>query len=190
MVNRDVLERGGLGGISVHTEGVDEGPPDARGVLLTSVDATAPTDGSRDQAMDAEPASGAWCVRIAGMRTYQALMRASRLRCPYCGVGRVMRSWFSLGEACSECGLRFERDERDDYWLGAYLLNFIATEVVFALWLTVLLIDTWPDPPWTAVIWLGVLQMCLTPIVFYPFAKALWLAIDLAFRPAKPEDFA
>ena len=27
------------------------------GVLLTSVDATAPTDGSRDQAMDAEPGS-------------------------------------------------------------------------------------------------------------------------------------
>jgi uncharacterized protein (DUF983 family) len=101
----------------------------------------------------------------------------------------MMRSWFALREACSECGLRFERDEAEDYWLGAYLLNFIVTEVVFAAMLGVLLVATWPNPPWTTVIVLGVLQMCITPIVFYPFAKALWLAIDLVFRPPKPEDF-
>ena len=88
-----------------------------------------------------------------------------------------------------ECGLRFERDEQEDYWLGAYTLNFIVTELVFALMLAVVLFATWPDPPWTAVIWIGVVQMCLTPILFYPFAKALWLAIDLVFRPVRREDF-
>jgi uncharacterized protein (DUF983 family) len=119
----------------------------------------------------------------------EGLTRALRLRCPRCGIGRVMRSWFSLGEACAECGLRFERDEREDYWLGAYLLNFIVTEVAFALMLAGALIATWPDPPWTTLIWIGVLQMCVTPVLFYPFAKALWLAIDLVFRPVKPEDF-
>ena len=85
--------------------------------------------------------------------------------------------------------MRFERDEQEDYWLGAYTLNFIATELVFALFLAVILVATWPSPPWTAIIWIGVIQMSLTPIVFYPFAKALWLAIDLIFRPAGPNDF-
>jgi uncharacterized protein (DUF983 family) len=99
-----------------------------------------------------------------------------------------MRSWFRLCESCSECGLRFERDEQEDYWLGAYLLNFIVTEVIFAVMLAAVLIGTWPDPPWTALIWVGVAQMILTPIVFYPFAKALWLALDLCFRPVRPED--
>ena len=28
-----------------------------------------------------------------------------------------------------------------------------------------------------------------TPIVFYPFAKALWLAGDLVFRPPTAADF-
>jgi len=101
-----------------------------------------------------------------------------------------MRTWFSLRQACDVCGLRFERDEQDDYWLGAYTLNFIVTEVVFALLLGVTLFATWPDPPWTAIIWMGVAQMSLTPIAFYPFAKALWLAIDLIFRPVTTDDFA
>lgn len=121
--------------------------------------------------------------RVAG------LIRALRLRCPRCGIGHVMRSWFTLRESCPECGLRFERDEEEEYWLGAYTLNFIATELVFALFLLIVLVATWPNPPWRAIIWVGVIQMCLTPILFYPFAKAVWLAIDLIFRPAGPEDF-
>jgi hypothetical protein len=32
--------------------------------------------------------------------------------------------------------------------------------------------------------------MIVTPIVLYPFSRALRLAIDLVFRPAQPEDFA
>jgi len=31
--------------------------------------------------------------------------------------------------------------------------------------------------------------MIVTPIVFYPFSKALWLAGDLIFRPPKAADF-
>ena len=128
-------------------------------------------------------------AQARGGAAWRGLLRALRLRCPRCGVGRVLRSWFSLREACAECGLRFERDEQEDYWLGAYTLNFVATEIVFALFLAVMLVTTWPNPPWRAVIWVGVIQMCLTPILFYPFAKALWLAIDLIFRPVGPDDF-
>jgi uncharacterized protein (DUF983 family) len=120
---------------------------------------------------------------------WRGLGRALRLRCPRCGVGRVARTWFTLFEACERCGLRFERDEQEDYWLGAFTLNFITTEVVFAVWLAIVLIATWPASPWTAIIWIGVIQMCVTPIVFYPFSKAVWLAVDLIFRPARSEDF-
>ena len=130
-------------------------------------------------------AGGPWPTVSA----WQGLRHALGLRCPRCGVGRVARTWFSLRESCSTCGLRFERDEEDDYWLGAFTLNFITTEVVFAVWLTMVLVATWPSPPWTAIIWIGVIQMCVTPILFYPFSKAVWLAVDLVFRPARSEDF-
>ena len=116
--------------------------------------------------------------------------RAIRLRCPNCGNGRVMASWFRIRERCPACGLRYERDEENEYWLGAYTLNFIVTEVLFAAGLLVVLVLTWPGPPWTAILWGGAAQMILTPIVFYPFSKTLWLAIDLMFRPPTPEDFA
>jgi uncharacterized protein (DUF983 family) len=99
-----------------------------------------------------------------------------------------MRSWFRIGGACPECGLRFERGESDDDWLGAYLLNFIVTEVLFAALLGAVLVATWSDPPWRAILWLGAVQMIVTPIAFYPFAKALWLALDLCVRPVRPDD--
>jgi hypothetical protein len=103
-----------------------------------------------------------------------------------------MRSWFTLNPRCPVCGLRFERggDDEHDYWLGAYTLNFVVTETVFALALLLALVVTWPDPPWRILLGGGAVLMVLTPIAFYPRSRAIWLAIDLLFRPARPEDFA
>ena len=103
-----------------------------------------------------------------------------------------MRTWFVVHERCAVCGLRFERshEEAHDYWLGAYTLNFIVTEVVFGLALLLALLLTWPDPPWRALLYGGAVLMSVTPVVFYPMSKCLWLAIDLIFRPPQPEDFA
>lgn len=117
------------------------------------------------------------------------LGRALRLRCPLCGRGRLFRSWFTLAPRCPVCDFAFERDEREDYWLGAFLLNFLVTEVLFAVLGAAVLIATWDHPAWTLLIWLGVIQMIVTPIFFYPFSKALWLATDLMFRPPTAVDF-
>ncbi len=87
------------------------------------------------------------------------------------------------------CGLSFERDEREDYWLGAFLVNFIVTEVGFALVVLVVLVTTWPHVRWTAMIAAGVIQIVVTPIAFYPVSKGVWLATDLIFRPPNPADF-
>jgi uncharacterized protein (DUF983 family) len=117
------------------------------------------------------------------------LGRALRRRCPVCGRGAMFAGWFSLRARCDDCGFAFERDEAEDYWLGAFLLNFIVTEVAFAALLLAVLVATWPDPPWSPLIWIGAIQMVVAPIAFYPFAKALWLAVDLMFRPPTAADF-
>jgi uncharacterized protein DUF983 len=83
----------------------------------------------------------------------------------------MFRGWFSLNSRCPGCGLSFERDEQEDYWLGAYLANFIVTEVVFAVLVLVILIATWPEPWWPLLWWGGAAQMILTPILFYPSRK-------------------
>ena len=119
----------------------------------------------------------------------QLLRRGLARRCPVCGRGPLFDGWFTLRARCGECGFSFERGEEEDYWLGAYLVNFIATEVIFALLLLGVLVATWPNPPWSSLLWIGAGQMIVTPIVLYPFSKALWLAGDLIFRPPNAADF-
>jgi uncharacterized protein (DUF983 family) len=122
---------------------------------------------------------------------FRALGRALRGRCPNCGRGAILASWFKVNGRCAACGLRFERghEEEQDYWLGAYTLNFLVTETIFGVALLLALVVTWPEPPWRLLLFGGGALMIVAPIVFYPVSKALWLAIDLVVRPAAPDDF-
>jgi uncharacterized protein (DUF983 family) len=120
----------------------------------------------------------------------QLVWRALARRCPVCGRAPMFDGWFSIRARCGECGFAFERDEEEDYWLGAFLVNFIVTEVLFAMLLVAVLFATWPNPPWWPLIYVGAAQMIVAPIVLYPFSKALWLAGDLIFRPPTAADFA
>lgn len=76
-----------------------------------------------------------------------------------------------------------------DYFLGAIVFNMAFAEGLFALGLLAVLLCTWPHPPWDAVYYGGIAGMIVAPVFFYPFSKLCWLAFDLAFRPAGPEDF-
>jgi uncharacterized protein (DUF983 family) len=115
-------------------------------------------------------------------------VRALRLRCPNCGGGPIFASWFRMRERCPRCGLGFERGEHG-YVVGAYMFNIIAAELLFAAIAAGVVTATWPSPPWTWLQWGGAALMIAAPIVCYPFSKTLFLAFDLVFRPAQPEDF-
>lgn len=87
-----------------------------------------------------------------------------------------------LADACTGCGHTFERHE--GYWLGAVALNTVATLGLFTAGLVVGMAATWPDVPWTALT-IGGVALCLVfPIVFYPFSKTLWVALETAVHPA------
>jgi uncharacterized protein (DUF983 family) len=108
--------------------------------------------------------------------------QALRLRCPRCGSRGLFRSYFSLQRTCPSCGLVLDRGE-PDYWIGGYTVNFIAAEMLVSLVLLVVILVTWPDVPWDAVMYGGVGLAILVPILFYPMSKMLWLAWDYCFRP-------
>lgn len=109
--------------------------------------------------------------------------RALGRRCPNCGHGGIFLSYFRLRSACLECGLRLDRGE-PGYQVGAYMFNLIAAELIFAAILVGVLLSTWPDPPWGLLTYGGAALMVLLPVVLYPYAKTLFLAFDLVFRPA------
>jgi len=83
---------------------------------------------------------------------------------------------------CPVCGLQLDRGE-SDYFYGAFLLNFVAAELVPVVVFVVALIATWPTPPWNLLTALTAVLAVIAPILLYPTTKALWLAFDLMLRP-------
>ena len=114
--------------------------------------------------------------------------RALRLRCPRCGGGGILRGWLEMQDHCPACGLALERGEKSDFWIGAYVFNLVAGELLAIGIPIVWVIVAWPDPPWTTVEIVGLVLAVLLPFAFFPFSRTLWLAWDLSFRPFEPGD--
>jgi len=121
-------------------------------------------------------------VPASDVHGWRAISRALRRRCPRCGNAGIWTSFFRTRTECPHCGLRFDRGE-SDYFYGAYLLNFVAAELVPVIVFVVALIATWPTPPWNLLTAVTVVLAVVAPILLYPTTKALWLALDLIFRP-------
>lgn len=115
------------------------------------------------------------------------LTRALRRRCPVCGFKPVFDGWFALKPRCPGCNFSFEREE--GYWVGALIANIAAAEGFFALLLVVGIMTTYPETPWTALMFGGAFVMVALPILFYPLSKMLWLWLDLSFiHPIDADD--
>lgn len=119
-----------------------------------------------------------------GARFAVTMGRAIRRRCPYCGGSGVFKSYFSLHKRCPNCNTLFEHEE--GFFLGSYVINIGFTELV-----TVLIVV------WMIVaLSLSVLQMQIIgvglavamPILFYPIALLMWIALDLSIH--NPGDFS
>jgi uncharacterized protein (DUF983 family) len=105
-----------------------------------------------------------------------ALWRGVRRRCPRCGRGGLFTRFFTLLLRCPECGLRFEREE--GFWVGAMIVNIAVTELAFAVVLVGGIVLWWPDVRWGILTAIAVAVNAVVPIVFYPWSKTIWLALD------------
>ncbi len=120
------------------------------------------------------------------------LARGFIKRCPLCGTGGLFTRWFRMRERCPGCGYRFEREE--GFFLGAYVVNLGITEGLLLLLVIVPLIfflAANPDAGLAPLVVGGLAAAIVAPLVFYPFSKTLWSAIDLILRPvhaAEPTD--
>jgi uncharacterized protein (DUF983 family) len=117
-----------------------------------------------------------------------SFLRAMTLRCPRCGGRGILKSWFHMRPACPTCALALERGEEDDYWYGGFMFNIIAAELLSMGTVAILIVATYPRVPWTALEILGPALAVSVPFLTFPFARCVWLAWDLTFRPAEPGD--
>ena len=105
--------------------------------------------------------------------------RALALRCPYCGGGGIFKNWFDLEERCPTCGTLFEREH--GYFLGGYAINlivaeFLAVGLVVLFWLLA-------SPSVLTLQIVGVVLAGGLPILFFPWSRTLWMALDLQLHP-------
>ena len=93
-----------------------------------------------------------------------------------------------MRDVCPTCHLRLDRGE-PDYFIGAFTINFVVAEMLIISGAAVGIWATWPEVPWGTIQLTLLAIMIPAPILFYPFAKTLWLALDLTIRPSTIEDF-
>jgi uncharacterized protein (DUF983 family) len=123
---------------------------------------------------------------MSGGPPSRALMvrRGLAKRCPLCGSGDLFTGWFTMRERCPRCRYRFEREE--GFFLGAYVVNLAVTEglvLLLAIVPCIILFANDPDVSVVPVVLAGLAAAVLGPMLFYPFSKTLWTAVDLVLRP-------
>ena len=121
--------------------------------------------------------------------TWQVMYRRGLTKhCPRCGGGHLYVGWFRMKERCPTCGFKFEREA--GFFVGAYFINFaIAEGLLFVLVMAyVLVLAQNPDAGFVLPIVGGVVLGIIGPMVFYPFARTIWSAIDLASTPLELDE--
>jgi hypothetical protein len=78
---------------------------------------------------------------------------------------------------CPGCGLRFEREE--GFWVGAMIVNIAVTELAFVVVLVGGIVLWWPEVPWVALTVVAVGVNAVVPVLFYPWSKTIWMAVDV-----------
>jgi uncharacterized protein (DUF983 family) len=104
----------------------------------------------------------------------RTLGRALRLRCPRCGGDELFTGWFAMRERCRTCELRYEREQ--GYFVGAIYVNYAVTTAVCLG--GVLALDTIVGVTLRTQLAVALPLALLVPVVFFRYARSLWLAID------------
>jgi uncharacterized protein (DUF983 family) len=120
------------------------------------------------------------------LTTGTVLRRGFAKHCPVCGQGHLFRQWLRMVPECPRCRLRFQRIP--GHWLGSWFLSICLVQTVVILTLIIGVAITYPDPPMVLLTILTVLGALLTPLLFFPFSRTIWCAIDLAMRPLEFDD--
>lgn len=109
---------------------------------------------------------------------FGSLVRGFTLRCARCGSGRLFHHYLKMVPDCPRCDLHFEREQ--GFWAGALAINIMCVGGLMAVLLFggLLLIDPIPAVPLAVVC---VTIAVLGPIIWYPFSKTIWVAVDRAF---------
>lgn len=116
-----------------------------------------------------------------GKRLLVGIGRALRRQCPYCGGGGIFEGWFTIKRRCPHCRTVYAHE--DGYFLGSYVVNIGFTEILTVLIVVWMLATTSLSVLQMQII--GVSLAIAMPILFYPLALLLWIALDITLHDPK-----
>jgi hypothetical protein len=91
-----------------------------------------------------------------------------------------------MRSVCPTCGLTLRPEV--GWELGAMTINTIVTYAAMLMVGLGIVVAQWPDVSLTPGVFVVVGVAFVVPIVFYPFSKTIWIAMDLAFDRFEPDD--
>ncbi len=112
-------------------------------------------------------------------RAARLLRHGLRLRCPRCGDAPLFRGPFAMHARCAHCGLAFAREP--GYFVGAMYVNYALTILVMVA--VFFGLARFAEPSVGQQIGLGCALGLACPLVFFRYARSLWLSLDYFFDP-------
>jgi uncharacterized protein (DUF983 family) len=111
---------------------------------------------------------------IGDLTFSQAVRRGATLRCPACAGGKLFRSLLRMNKKCSNCEFSFERSP--GYFLGSTYINYGFTAATTTVSYVVLHFGFGCT---NLQLLPGLVTFILIfPLVFFRFARSLWLSLD------------
>ena len=96
----------------------------------------------------------------------------------------MFAGWFRMHERCSNCNFRFEREP--GFFLGSIYINYGLTALITTV--AYVLLRFVYDYQDDNLIWWFAAFCVIFPAAFFPFARALWLAMDCFFDNTSLEE--
>jgi hypothetical protein len=91
-----------------------------------------------------------------------------------------------MRERCPRCD--FPLDRVEGHWLGSLGVNTIVSFGVLFATVVAGVVIFYPDIPVLGLVVAVVVVGLVVPLLFFPFSRTIWSAIDLAMRPVEPDD--
>ena len=123
------------------------------------------------------------CTRSHAM-FWTLVFRAVRLRCPWCGQGKLFRNWIAMRESCQECGASFKKEP--GFFLGSIYFNYGLTALVVAVAYPILLFTRTVSND--TLLGFALAFSILFPVWFFRYARSLWLGFDQYVDPRQNPD--
>lgn len=111
-------------------------------------------------------------------RRRKLLKRGLLLQCPYCGQGHIIKFPFWIEDCCPRCGYQFAPES--GYFVGGYAINLVGAEVIGVVIIVIILLRSNLSLYQQEALGLG--AAVLLPILFFPWSRTIWMALDLTLQ--------